>query len=76
MFQTVRAIVEVLVDLIRLVGLFLRPASAIRAENLALRKQLASYVERGIKPRRLNHAGRVSLAVLSRFLRNALSSLQ
>jgi hypothetical protein len=66
MYQTARAILEVLVDLVRLVGLFLRPASAIRAENLALRKQLASYVERGIKPRRLDHADRVSLAVLSR----------
>jgi transposase InsO family protein len=66
MFQTARAIVEVLVDLARLVGLFLRPAGAIRTENLVLRKQLAGYIERGIKPRRLDHAGRVSLAVLSR----------
>jgi len=31
-----------------------------------LRKQLAAYIERGIKPQRLDHAGRVSLAVLSR----------
>jgi hypothetical protein len=44
----------------------LRPASAIRAENLVLRKQLAAYLERGIKPRRLDHAARVSLSVLSR----------
>jgi hypothetical protein len=44
----------------------LRPASGIRAENLVLRKQLAVYIERGIKPRRLDQAGRVSLAVLSR----------
>ena len=66
MFQVARAIVEVLSDLAKLAALFLRPASAIRAENLVLRKQLAAYVERGIKPRRLDHAGRVSLAVLSR----------
>ena len=66
MFQTVRAIVEVVVDLVKFAGLFLRPASAIRAENLVLRKQLAAYIERGIKPRRLDHAGRVSLAVLSK----------
>jgi len=66
MFQVARAIVEVLFDLVRLAALFLRPASAIRAENLALRKQLAAYIERGIKPRRLDHAGRVSLSVLSR----------
>ena len=66
MMQGVRAMVEVLVDLVRLAALFLRPASAIRAENLALRKQLAGYIERGIKPRRLDHGGRVSLSVLSR----------
>src|SRR6516165_6423733 len=66
MFQAARAIVEVLVDLAKLVGLFMRSGSALRAENLVLRKQLAAYIERGIKPRRLDHAGRVSLAVLSR----------
>ena len=66
MLQTARAILEVLVDLVRLAALFLRPASAIRAENLVLRKQLAAYIERGIKPRRLDHAGRVSLALLAR----------
>jgi hypothetical protein len=65
MFQAARAIVEVLVDLAKLVGLFMRSGSALRAENLVLRKQLAAYVERGIKPRRLDHTGRVSLAVLS-----------
>jgi transposase InsO family protein len=66
MFRVARAIVEVLSDLVKLVVLFLRPASAIRAENLALRKQLAAYIERGIKPRRLGQADRVSLSVLSR----------
>jgi transposase InsO family protein len=66
MFQAARAIVEVLVDLVKLAGLFLRPARAIRAENLVLRKQLAAYIERGVRPRRLDHVGRVSLAVLLR----------
>ena len=66
MLQTVPAIVEVCFDLVRLAALFLRPASVIRAENLVLSKQLAAYIERGIKPQRLDHAGRVSLAVLSR----------
>lgn len=66
MLHLARAIVEVLSDLVKLAVLFLRPASAIRAENLALRRQLAAYIERGVKPRRLDHAGRVSLSVLSR----------
>jgi transposase InsO family protein len=43
-----------------------RPASAIRAENLVVRKQLAAYIERGTKLRRLDHVGPVSLSVLSR----------
>lgn len=65
MLYLARAIVEVLSDLIKLAVLFLRPASAIRAENLALRRQLAAYIERGIRPRRLDHASRGSLSVLA-----------
>jgi len=61
-----RAIVEVLSDLVKLAALFLQRASGIRAENLVLRKQLSAYIERGVKPRRLDHAGRVSLSLLSR----------
>jgi putative transposase len=66
MLQLARAIVGVARDALRLVVSFLRSSSAIRAENLILRKQLASYIERGIKPRRLNHATRVSLALFTR----------
>ena len=49
MLQLARAIVGVASDVLRLVVLFLRSSSAIRAENLVLRKQLARYIERGIK---------------------------
>jgi transposase InsO family protein len=66
MLQFSRAIVGVAFDVLRLVVSFLRPSSAIRAENLVLRKQLASYIERGIKPRRVDHATRVSLALFTR----------
>jgi hypothetical protein len=38
----------------------------VAAENLFLRRQLALYLERGAKPRRVDAATRVSLAVLSR----------
>lgn len=48
------------------VGIFLRSSGAIRAENLVLRKQLVSYIERRINPRRLDHATRVSLALFTR----------
>lgn len=53
-------------DLLKLGLLFLHPTNQIRAENLVLRQQLAKYIERGIKPRRVDGATRVSLAVLSR----------
>ena len=66
MLPLARAFIGVASDVLRLVGSFLRSSSAIRAENLVLRKQLASYIERGIKPRRADHATRVSLALFAR----------
>src|ERR1700687_2904758 len=66
MLQLARTIVGVAFDVLRLVVSFLRSSRAIRAENLVLRKQLAHYIERGIKPRRVDHATRVSLALLTR----------
>ena len=46
--------------------LSLRPRRSVEAENLFLRRELALYQERGVKPRRVDAATRVSLAVLSR----------
>jgi len=66
MLQLARAIVGVASDVLRLLVLFLRSSSALRVENLVLRKQLASYIERGVKPRRVDHAARVGLALFSR----------
>jgi hypothetical protein len=66
MLQLARAIVGVAFDFLRLGVSFLRSSSAIRAENLVLRKQLAWHIERGIKPRRVDHATRVSLALFGR----------
>jgi putative transposase len=45
----------------------LRPRTDLVAENLFLRKQLAFYQERAVKPRRLDDLGRFSLLLLSRF---------
>jgi putative transposase len=66
MLQLARTIVGVAFDILRLVVSFLCSSRAIRAENLVLRKQLASYIERGIKPRRVDYATRVSLALFTR----------
>ena len=48
------------------VVLLLRSTVAVRAENLFLRRQLALYIERGVRPRRVDAAGRISLALLAR----------
>src|SRR6202140_1461232 len=66
MLQLARVIVGVASEVPRLVVSFLRSSRALRAENLVLRKQLASCIERGIKPRRVDHATRVSLALFTR----------
>jgi transposase InsO family protein len=66
MLQLARAIVGVVWDFLRVVVSFLRSSCALRAENLVLRKQLATYIERGIKPRRVDHATRVGLALFTR----------
>jgi hypothetical protein len=60
-------VVGVVGELIAWVGLALRPRKSLEAEILFLRRQLAQYVERGAKPRRIDPVTRVFLAVLSRF---------
>ena len=53
-------------DASRLVLLRLRSALSVRAENLVLRRQIAQYIERGVKPRRVDAVVRISLALLGR----------
>ena len=53
-------------DAFRWVLLLSRSAEALRAENLFLRRQLALYIERGVRSRRADSATRVSLVVLAR----------
>ena len=52
----------------RFVMLSLRSRRSLTAENLFLRRQLALCQERGIKPRRIDPATRVNLAVLAKLL--------
>jgi putative transposase len=40
----------------------------LAAENLFLRKQLACYVERQVRPRRTDNASRIALVLLSPFV--------
>ena len=66
MLRLVATIVSVFSELLRFGALYFRSSSAIRAENLVLRRQLAGFVERGIKPKRVDFATRVSLALFTR----------
>jgi hypothetical protein len=61
-----RIVLLLLADLIGLTVLALRPTRSVEAENLVLRRQLALYKERGMKPQRIDAATRVSLAWLTR----------
>jgi putative transposase len=57
---------QLLAEALRFAIVALRPARTVAAENLFLRRQLAMYVERGLKPSRPDVATRVSLVLLSR----------
>ena len=59
---------RLLVDVLRFVSLGFRSRSQPAAENLYLRKQLALYAERGVRPRRADDATRVTLVVLARLI--------
>jgi len=59
-------VIRLLADLVGLIALSVRPRRSIEAENLFLRRELALFKERGIRPRGVDAATRVSLAFLSR----------
>jgi transposase InsO family protein len=61
------ALTELLRDGIQFARTTARSRAALAAEVLFLRKQLAYYQEREIRPRRLIDAGRLSLVLWSRF---------
>jgi putative transposase len=64
--STAAVVFSVLSDLIRGIGLAVRSQRSKEAEILFLRRQLALYVERGVRPRRIDVATRASLGLLSR----------
>ena len=57
----IRTALLLLRDLVQFVALASSLQTSLAAENLFLRKQLAFYVERRVKPRRLNDAARMAL---------------
>ena len=61
-----RMVPRLLADMIGLLILTARSRRSIQAENLVLRRQLALFKERGVKPRRVDAATRLSLAWLTK----------
>jgi transposase InsO family protein len=61
-----RTAFALLADLLRLLRLMFRHHAQLAAENLFLRKQLACYIERQVRPRRTDNASRIALVLLSR----------
>src|SRR5215831_3439248 len=76
--QLAGTLLTLLVDVVRFLHLCLRPAPVLAAENLFLRKQLALYQERHIKPRRATDATRLALVWLAHWFdwRQALAVVQ
>jgi transposase InsO family protein len=64
----VRTILRLVGDLVRLVAGAVRSRAQLSAENLFLRKQLALYMERQVKPRRADDATRITLVAMSRLI--------
>jgi len=73
--KQVAMLLSLIADAVRYLGLSLRPSPALAAENLFLRKQLALYQERQVKPRRATNAVRVAMIWLAGWFnwRSALS---
>ena len=73
-----RALFQIVINLFSLLFLLTRSRGRLAAETLFLRKQLAFYKERGIKPGRIDSASRFALVVLSRLFdwKDALAIVQ
>jgi Homeodomain-like domain len=78
LFQIIGTLWTLLVDIVYFLRLCLRPSVGLAAENLFLRKQLAFYQERQVKPRRAPDTARFTLVWLSRWFnwRQALAIVQ
>ena len=73
-----RTTFSVVADLVRLAFLATHSRRALAAENLFLRKQLALFQERKVKPRRAHDSTRWVMATLSRMFpwRSGLVNVQ
>jgi transposase InsO family protein len=65
----VRTILRLVGDVVQFVSEAARSHAQLAAENLFLRKQLALYLERHVKPRRADDATRITLVALSHLIK-------
>ena len=66
--QLASTLLSLIVAAVWYLGLCLRPSPRLAAENLFLRKQLALYQERQVKPRRATNATRMALVWLGQWV--------
>jgi putative transposase len=66
MLRVAGILIESVAEALRWLLLAFRSSQSIQAENLFLRRQLALYIERGVKSRRIDSATRIALTLLSR----------
>jgi putative transposase len=67
MLRVAAILIQLVAETLRWGRLAFRSGRSIKAENLFLRRQLALYIERGVKPRRIDPVTRIALTLLSRF---------
>ena len=66
MLSGLEILFQLVAETLRWCRLTLRSSRSIKAENLFLRRQLALYIERGVKPQRIDPVTRIGLTLLSR----------
>jgi hypothetical protein len=65
-YRLISLLLALVGDALRFLVLGTHSQATLKAENLFLRKQLALYLEREVKPRRATDATRLSMVLLSR----------
>src|SRR5215813_6587243 len=78
LLQSLTTLLSIARDLVHLLVLVSRSRRALAAENLFLRKQLALFQERKVKPHRADDSTRLMMVILGRLFawRDALMNVQ
>lgn len=66
MLRGIAVVLALIRDALEWLRLSARSKHSIKAENLFLRRQLSLYIERGVKPRRIDPVTRIRLVLLPR----------